>query len=90
MEGDAPSPKGILRGHKAAVHVAVFIRDNERLVTGDADGFVILWDLAILRPRAVWQAHTNAILGIAGWGKQKLITYGSSVNPCARPRKTCL
>jgi hypothetical protein len=67
-------PKSILRGHKAQVHAAVFVRQNERLLTGDADGFVVAWDLAIMRPRAVWQAHENAILGIAGWGDDRLIT----------------
>lgn len=68
-------PKSILRGHKAQIHAAAFIRGNERLVTGDADGFVIVWDLTIMRPRAVWRPHTNAILGISGWGTEKIITY---------------
>ncbi len=73
-DGRPPQPKAILRGHKAQVHAAVFCRQNERLLTGDADGFVVVWDLAILRPRAVWQAHTNAILGLAGWGDDRIIT----------------
>ena len=69
-----PQPRSILRGHSASVHAAVFVRGNERLLTGDADGYVIAWDLAILRPRAVWQAHTKAILGLAGWGGDRVIT----------------
>ena len=69
-----PAPKAILRGHKAQVHAASFIRHNERLVTGDADGFAVLWDLTIMRPRAVWRAHEGAILGVMGWGEDKLIT----------------
>ncbi|KAL1836569.1 hypothetical protein VTJ49DRAFT_4909 [Mycothermus thermophilus] len=75
-DGRPAQPKSILRGHKAQVHAAAFVRGNERLVTGDADGFVIAWDLAIMRPRAVWQAHDNAILGIAGLGRDRLITHG--------------
>lgn len=71
-----PQPTAILRGHKAQVHAAAFIRSNQRLLTGDADGFVVVWDLAILRPRAVWQAHGDAILGIAGWAPDKIITHG--------------
>lgn len=71
-----PQPKAILRGHKAQVHAAAFARSNERLLTGDADGFVVAWDLTIMRPRAVWQAHENAILGISGWGPDKIITHG--------------
>ncbi|KAK5996964.1 ASTRA-associated protein 1 [Cladobotryum mycophilum] len=62
MAESIPSPKSILRGHKAQVHAATFIRNNERLITGDAEGFVVLWDLTIMRPRAVWRAHGNAIL----------------------------
>ncbi|CAN8101894.1 unnamed protein product [Discula destructiva] len=76
QEAIPPQPKSILRGHKAQVHAAAFLRSNERLLTGDADGFVVAWDLTIMRPRAVWQAHQNAILGIAGWGPDKVITHG--------------
>lgn len=67
-------PKTILRGHKTPVQVAAFVRNNERLLTGDSDGFVVAWDLTIMRPRAVWQAHTASILGIAGWGHDRIIT----------------
>lgn len=74
--GLPPQPRAILRGHKAQVHAAAFVRSNQRLMTGDADGFVVAWDLAIMRPRAVWQAHMGAILGIAGWAPDKIITHG--------------
>ncbi|KAF5025938.1 hypothetical protein F66182_1973 [Fusarium sp. NRRL 66182] len=76
MDSSAPSPKSILRGHKSQVHAAAFVRSNERLVTGDADGFVVLWDLTIMRPRAVWRAHEKALLGVRGWGDDKIITHG--------------
>ncbi|KAJ4385793.1 Astra associated protein 1 Asa1 [Gnomoniopsis smithogilvyi] len=71
-----PQPKYVLRGHKAQVHAVAFLRANQRLFTGDADGFVVAWDLAIMRPRAVWQAHDNAILGIGEWGLHNIITHG--------------
>lgn len=74
MGDSVPSPKNILRGHKAQVHAATFIRDNDRLITGDADGYVIAWDLAIMRAVAVWRAHESAILGLRSWGNDKLIT----------------
>ncbi|POR34730.1 ASTRA-associated protein 1 [Tolypocladium paradoxum] len=76
MAETAPAPKNILRGHKAQVHVAAFVRRNERLATGDAEGYVVLWDLAIMRPTAVWRAHEKAMLGIQGWGQDKVITHG--------------
>ncbi|KAI1452734.1 WD40 repeat-like protein [Annulohypoxylon moriforme] len=72
----AAQPTSVLRGHRAQVHVTTFIRSNQRLASGDADGFVILWDLTIMRPRAVWRAHTSAILGISDWGDDKIITHG--------------
>ncbi|KAL2130013.1 hypothetical protein VTI74DRAFT_7009 [Chaetomium olivicolor] len=75
-EARPAQPKSILRGHKTQVHAAAFVRGNERLLTGDADGFVVAWDLTIMRPRAVWRAHENAILGISGWASDRLITHG--------------
>ncbi|KAK3361090.1 WD40-repeat-containing domain protein [Lasiosphaeria ovina] len=69
-------PKSILRGHKAQVHAAAFVRANERLLTADAEGFVVVWDLTIMRPRAVWQAHAGGILGVVGWGVDSVITHG--------------
>lgn len=77
-------PKTVLRGHKAQVHAATFIRKNDRLVTGDAEGFVVVWDLTIMRARAVWRAHSNAILGISGWGDDKIITYVTMKAICRR------
>ncbi|RFN53682.1 astra-associated protein 1 [Fusarium flagelliforme] len=76
MDSSTPTPKSILRGHKSQIHAAAFIRSNERLITGDADGFVVLWDLTIMRPRAVWRAHEKALLGVRGWGDDKVITHG--------------
>ncbi|KAI1383687.1 WD40 repeat-like protein [Hypoxylon trugodes] len=69
-------PKSVLRGHRTQVHATAFIRGNQRLASGDVEGHVVLWDLTIMRPRAVWRAHTNAILGIADWGDNRIITHG--------------
>lgn len=78
--GGPPQPKAILRGHNAQIHVARFIRNNERLVTGDAEGFMVVWDLTIMRPRAVWRAHQKTILSVEEWGPERLITYVSGPN----------
>ncbi|KKF95636.1 ASTRA-associated protein 1 [Ceratocystis platani] len=72
---DPPTPRAILRGHKSQVHAATFIRHNSRLATGDADGFVVLWDLLTMRPAAVWQAHQKPVLAIQSWGN-RIITHG--------------
>ncbi|KAK2594518.1 Astra associated protein 1 Asa1 [Conoideocrella luteorostrata] len=73
-----PAPKFVFRGHRAAVHATTFInrQNGQRLASGDSEGFVVLWDLMIMRPSAVWKAHENAILGIRGWGDDKIITHG--------------
>ncbi|KAK6441007.1 Astra associated protein 1 Asa1 [Oleoguttula sp. CCFEE 5521] len=71
-------PKYVLRGHTAQVHAVRFLRRNSRLLTGDADGWVILWDVPIKRPVAVWRAHAQTILGVGVWGEveEKIITHG--------------
>ncbi|TQN69010.1 ASTRA-associated protein 1 [Colletotrichum shisoi] len=76
MTDSVPHPRSVLRGHKAQVHALAFVRGNQRLASGDADGFVVLWDLTIMRPTAVWRPHENAILGIEGWGDDRIITHG--------------
>jgi WD40 repeat protein len=67
-------PGYILRGHAAQIHSVTFIRANSRLVTGDADGWIVIWSLATKRPVSVWKAHEGAILGLAAWGHDRLIT----------------
>ncbi|KAK7712301.1 Astra associated protein 1 Asa1 [Botryosphaeria dothidea] len=69
-------PAYVLRGHAAQVHAVRFVRHNSRLLTGDADGWVVLWDIATKRPAAVWRAHNAAILGFGTWDDDVLITQG--------------
>ncbi|KFA48753.1 hypothetical protein S40293_01526 [Stachybotrys chartarum IBT 40293] len=76
MAAPVPTPKAILRGHKAAVHATEFLWRNERLASGDAEGYIVIWDVSIMRPKAVWRAHESAILGIKAWGPDKIITHG--------------
>jgi WD40 repeat protein len=68
-------PVYILRGHGTQVHSVAFLRQNKRLLTGDADGWVVLWSVAAKRAVAVWRAHNSAILGLGEWGSDKTITY---------------
>lgn len=73
------TPAYVFRGHAAAVHVVRIIRNNLFLLTGDADGWVVVWDLLTRRPVVVWRAHKTALLGAAEWGADKIITYGSRI-----------
>ena len=67
-------PAFILRGHSAQIHALHFTQSNARLFTGDAEGWIVSWNLAFKRPVAVWKAHDNAILSVGSWGADKIIT----------------
>ena len=70
-------PTYVLRGHAAHVHALHFMRGNSRLMTGDASGWAVYWDVTYKRAVAVWQAHQNAILGFGDWEeRQAVITHG--------------
>jgi len=67
-------PVYVLRGHGAAIHTLLFFRSNTRLLTGDAEGWIVIWSVATRRPTAVWRAHEASILGAQIWGDNKLLT----------------
>jgi hypothetical protein len=69
-----PFPRCILRGHVSQIHAVQFVRQNSRLLTGDADGWVVYWKVETTRPTLVWKAHAGPILGFAQWGYDKIIT----------------
>lgn len=75
---NAPHPPAqpvyVLRGHQAQIHTVHFLRANTRLLTGDGDGWIVIWALDTKRPTAVWHAHDNAIVGVAPWGPARIIT----------------
>ena len=71
-------PTYVLRGHAAQIHALHFMRGNSRLLTGDADGWVVCWDVTYKRAVAVWRPHQNAILGLGDWEEsQAVLTYMS-------------
>ncbi|KAL4784223.1 WD40-repeat-containing domain protein [Aspergillus varians] len=61
------TPIYILRGHAAAIHALQIFNQNLRLVSGDADGWVVVWDLIFKRPVAAWKAHEGAVLEVKGF-----------------------
>jgi len=67
-------PTCILRGHASQIHCLQFVRQNSCLLTGDADGHVVYWDLSTTRPLEAWKAHNGPILGLAQWGHAAIIT----------------
>ncbi|KAK0345111.1 Astra associated protein 1 Asa1 [Friedmanniomyces endolithicus] len=75
-------PVYVLRGHTAQVHAVHFLRQNLRLLSGDADGWVVLWNVPIRRPVAVWRAHKGAVLGLGSWDDDRIITHGRDNRLC--------
>lgn len=67
-------PTCILRGHASQLHCVQFVRQNSCLLTGDADGHVMYWDISTARALETWKAHDGPILGIAQWGRDRIIT----------------
>ena len=67
-------PAYVLRGHTAQIHAVHFFRNNLRLLSGDAEGWVILWSVTIKRAVVVWRPHTAPILGLGSWAEDKIIT----------------
>jgi WD40 repeat protein len=60
----AATPTYILRGHVAPIHALQIFNKNLRLASGDADGWIVIWDLVFKRPVAVWKAHEGAVLEV--------------------------
>lgn len=60
------TPVYILRGHAAPIHALHIFSRNLRLVSGDADGWIVIWDLVTKRPVATWKAHGGAVLEVKG------------------------
>ncbi len=78
-------PVYVLRGHTAQVHAVHFLRQNLRLLSGDADGWVVLWNVPIKRAVAVWRAHKGAVLGLESWDDDRIITYATTLVPVDHP-----
>ncbi|KAF3932284.1 hypothetical protein ABW19_dt0204828 [Dactylella cylindrospora] len=69
-------PVYVMRGHASPVHAVHFYRSNFRLISADAEGWVIIWNASTRRPVAVWKAHDAAVLGVADWNDDHIITHG--------------
>src|SRR5271169_6174844 len=70
-----PSPQYVFRGQVAEITCLQFISDDQSVVSGDAEGWVVVWRMSTRRPTAVWRAHEASVLSIHQWG-ERIITYG--------------
>ncbi|KAM5433452.1 Astra associated protein 1 Asa1 [Microsporum ferrugineum] len=60
------TPVYVLRGHTSPIHTLNFYCRNSRLISGDADGWVVVWDITSKRAIATWKAHEGSILNVTG------------------------
>ncbi|KAI0710149.1 WD-40 repeat-containing protein [Earliella scabrosa] len=70
-----PTPKHLIRSHRAQVNVVHVSEDNERIYSGDAEGTVVITSTRSLRAIAHWKAHTDGLLGVQEW-EGSIITHG--------------
>lgn len=83
IQAQSPAtPIYILRGHSSPIHALHIYSQNLRLVSGDANGWIVVWNLVTKRPVAAWKAHEGAILEArgsdAGSGATEIYTYDDS------------
>lgn len=61
------TPTYILRGHAAPIHALHLFDSNLRLISGDAEGWIVIWNMVSKRPVASWKAHEGAVLEAKGF-----------------------
>ena len=74
-----PTPKHIVRSHGAPVNVVCFSDDNERILSGDAAGVVVVTSTRSLRALAHWKAHTDGLLGLQEFEEQIITSVRASL-----------
>ncbi|KAF8968172.1 WD-40 repeat-containing protein [Flammula alnicola] len=70
-----PTPLHLLRSHSSSISAVAFSDDNERIYSADTSGKVVVTSTRSLRSIAVWNAHTDSILGVEEWDKF-IVTHG--------------
>ncbi|KAF7712204.1 Uncharacterized protein PECH_003917 [Penicillium ucsense] len=81
------TPAYILRGHAAPIHALHIFAQNLRLLSADADGWVVLWDLVSKRPVTVWKAHGGAVLEVKALSLEDEVT---EIYTHGRDHKLCV
>ncbi|KAG0157388.1 hypothetical protein PDIDSM_4573 [Penicillium digitatum] len=87
VQAQSPAtPKYILRGHASPIHALHIYSRNLRLVSGDANGWIVVWDLVTKRPVTAWKAHEGDILEARGYnvgsGATEIYTHGRDHKLC--------
>ncbi|PKY37703.1 WD40 repeat-like protein [Rhizophagus irregularis] len=75
MSATPPTPIYIFRGHEDQINHLEFYQNNTKLISGDAEGNIIIWDMKIKRPILKFKAHNKGILRCLVLN-DKLISHG--------------
>ncbi|KAI7863092.1 WD40-repeat-containing domain protein [Spinellus fusiger] len=70
-----PAPSYIFRGHAAAITTLVYFNKDEYLVSGDANGVIIIWRMKTRRPILQWKAHKESCLCVRLY-QDRLVSQG--------------
>ncbi|KAJ5893650.1 hypothetical protein N7495_005341 [Penicillium taxi] len=81
------TPTYVLRGHSTPIHALHIFSQNLRLISGDADGWIVIWDLVTKRPVTVWKAHRGAVLEVKGFSQ---VSGGTEIYTHGRDHKLCV
>ncbi|KAJ9604431.1 Astra associated protein 1 Asa1 [Cladophialophora chaetospira] len=76
MEQGPAVPAYVLRGHEVPIHALAFYAGNTFLISGDSDGWLVIWSLSSKRPVAVWKGHEAGVLQIKDWTNHRLVSHG--------------
>ncbi len=77
MSSLSSEPDRILEGHQSDVCALAFTADGDRLVSGERDGILRMWDLRTGRCQQVLGQHPNWLTAIAVAGNGRRIISGS-------------
>ncbi|GBC04492.1 hypothetical protein RclHR1_00570048 [Rhizophagus clarus] len=75
MSATPPTPIYIFREHEDQINHLEFYQNNTKLISGDAEGNIIIWDMKIKRPALKFKAHNKGILKCLVLA-DKLISHG--------------
>lgn len=67
-----------LRGHCNSVYSITFTPDGKTLISGDADGFIKLWDLSTYQHISTLRGHTDAVISLVTSSDGQMLISGSA------------